>query len=99
MELLNCKVSYSNQLRFTEDQAISFSSKFTAAALICVGKKSPFQGAAMFTALFFKTNMLNYLDCITSEGWKIHQIANFSRSGNHVLYFAGNFILSLLKGS
>lgn len=94
MELFKCKVSYSNQLPFTEKYAISFPSIFTAAALICVGKKSAFQGTAMFMTLFFfkKINMLNYLDCVTSEGWKLHQIANFSRSGNHVLYFAGNFI-------
>lgn len=53
MELFKCKVSYSNHLPFTEKYAISFPSIFTAAALICVGKKSAFQGTAMFMTLFF----------------------------------------------
>lgn len=53
MELLKCKVSYSNQLSLTEKYFISFPSIFTAAALICVGEKSAFQGTAMFMTLFF----------------------------------------------
>lgn len=100
MELLKCKVSYSNQLSFTEKYAISFPSIFTAAALICVGEKSAFQGTAMFMTLFFlKENHAELFGLCNFRRLEAPSNCKFLKVRKSCSLFCWQLYMSLLKAS